>query len=68
MYHTNLVETHDDSLHVAALAEELMQLFLGRVVRQVTDVERRALPQQALLVCTSALKIGQGALAGWLVV
>ena len=68
MYLTNLVETHDDSLHVAALAEELMQLFLGRVVRQVADVECRALPQQALLVSASALKKGQGELAGWLVV
>ena len=56
MYHTNLVETHDDSLHVAALAEELMQLFLGRVVRQVTDVERRALAQQLLLLVAGTLR------------
>ena len=52
----SLVESHDDALDVAALAEELVELLLGRVVGEVADVQRIALPQQLLLLVPGPLQ------------
>ena len=52
----SLVESHDDALDVAALAEELVELLLGGVVGEVADVQRRALPQQLLLLVPGPLQ------------
>ena len=53
----SLVESHDDALDVAALAEELVELLLGGVVGEVADVQRRALPQQLLLLVPGPLEM-----------
>ncbi|KAL1430767.1 hypothetical protein MTO96_002366 [Rhipicephalus appendiculatus] len=48
------VQPHDHLLDVAALGEELVDLFLGRVEGHVADVERRAQPEQPFLLRSAA--------------
>ncbi len=52
-----LVQSHHDALDVAALAEQLVQLFLRRVEAQVADVEGRTVAEQPLLLVSRALEV-----------
>ncbi len=52
-----LVQPHHDALDIAALAEQLVQLFLRRVEAQVADVERGAVTEEPLLLVSRALEV-----------
>lgn len=52
-----LVQTHDDALDVAALGEQLVDLSLGRVERQVAHVHGRGQPQQLVQFAPRAFKV-----------
>ena len=53
-----LVQTHDDSLDVATLGEEFVDLFLCREEAQIAHVQSARLCQQFLLLHSRALTRG----------
>lgn len=59
----DLVQPHDDALDVAALGEELLDLLLGGVERQVAHVQRGGDLQELLLQLLATLR-AQRAVSG----
>ena len=51
-----LVQAHDHPLHLAALAEELVDLLLRGVEAHVANIESGSLSQQTLLLSTRPLQ------------